>query len=141
MGYSREVMQHYSFAGHGLDLERSMIVQRLQAEVTHLADRAIVAACIDAAKSNGVDDLYLIDEAFLIAALREKIEREKAGSAHGTPAKASWEMLGRECGRPKLRCRRCGYTWTRREGEATEYCQSCGAKMTFRRESQWQTLD
>lgn len=132
MGYSREVMQHYSFAGHGLDLERNMIVQRLQAEVTHLADRAIVAACIDAAKSNGVDDLYLIDEDFLVAALREKIEREKYGAVQ---AKSTWEMLGRECGRPKLRCRRCGYTWTRREGEATEYCQSCGTKMTFGRET------
>lgn len=130
--YSHEVMQHYSFAGRGLDLERSQIVQRLQAEVTHLADRAIVAACIEAAKDNGIDDLYLIDEDFLVAALREKIEREKAGTELPHQAKARWEMLSRECGKMKLRCTRCGYTWKRSDGEAAEYCQSCGAKMNFK---------
>ena len=43
-------------------------------------DDAIIHAIIQKAKKNGITDLYVLNEDFIIAAIREKIERENIKS-------------------------------------------------------------
>lgn len=47
----------------------------IAAKVADMTDHAIWCAIIDAAREEGVTDLYLLDKQFVIDALREKIER------------------------------------------------------------------
>ena len=53
------------------------ITQKIVATCQDLTDKAIVAACIECAKAEGVTDLYLLDRRFVLDALKEKMEREK----------------------------------------------------------------
>lgn len=57
------------------------MVRKIHAEAIDMADEAIVQACIRTAQSVGLTDLILIDRQFVLDALREKIEREKAKEA------------------------------------------------------------
>lgn len=51
--------------------------QTIQAQVIDMTDRLILDAIIQAARENGVDDLYVIDKTFILEAIAEKIERMK----------------------------------------------------------------
>lgn len=51
-------------------------VKRIQAAAIDMTDNLIVQAITQAAKEDGVTDLYLIDKKFAADAIREKLERE-----------------------------------------------------------------
>ena len=51
-------------------------VTRIQATAIDMADNLIVQAITQAAKEDGITDLYLIDKKFAADAIREKLERE-----------------------------------------------------------------
>ena len=56
--------------------------KKLMVEVVKTTDQAIVSAIIEAAKRNGITDLYVLNEDFVMAAIREKMERD-GGKGHG----------------------------------------------------------
>ena len=56
---------------------KDLAVSKVAAQVADIADNAIVSAIIRTAAAEGVTDLYLMDKAFVLAALREKIARAK----------------------------------------------------------------
>ena len=79
-----EKFKHYHLRD-GIDLSVTMgdnpvgcITQRILADCRDLTDEVIVKACVECAKEAGVTDLYLLDRQFVIEALKEKLEREKA---------------------------------------------------------------
>lgn len=59
------------------DMDEYTIINKIKAQVVEVYNDVIVQACIDAAKEEGVNDLYLLDKKFVIDALREKIQRTK----------------------------------------------------------------
>lgn len=52
---------------------------RIYADVVDMTNNLIVDACVKAARLAGINDLYLLDRNFVLDALREKIERTRAG--------------------------------------------------------------
>lgn len=54
-------------------------VAKIAAVVAESTDKAIVNAIVAAAREEGITDLYLIDETFIIEAIRGKMEKEDAG--------------------------------------------------------------
>ena len=59
------------------DMDAYSIINKIKAEIVDVYDDVIVQACIDAAKEEGIHDLYLLDKKFVMDALREKIQRTK----------------------------------------------------------------
>lgn len=68
-------LKHYSIPQqiHGLLDDHA---QRIQAAAIDMTDNLIVQAITQAAKEEGVTDLYLIDKKFAADAIKEKLERE-----------------------------------------------------------------
>ena len=60
-----------------LDMSTFKMVHNVYAEVVDMQEKAIVEAIIKAARNRGIDDLYLIDEKFILEAIQEKMERER----------------------------------------------------------------
>ena len=54
------------------------ITRKVTAQILDMQDKAIVDAIVQCARENGVDDIWLLDKEFVLDALREKIERERA---------------------------------------------------------------
>lgn len=48
--------------------------ERARAQVIDLTDQAIVEAVFEAARAEGINDLYLIDRDFILGAIRDKME-------------------------------------------------------------------
>lgn len=69
---------HFELNPSELDFDTNTFTQRILAHTLDMQEDAIVQACIRTAKDAGITDLFLIDKQFVIDALREKIEREKA---------------------------------------------------------------
>lgn len=54
----------------------NQVYMKLAANVIDMTDKVIVEAVVNAAKKAGITKLYLLDRDFVIAAIREKLERE-----------------------------------------------------------------
>lgn len=65
-------------------LEDKYAVAKISAQVADLTDKVITDAIIAAAMQGGVTDLYLIDRAFIMRAIKNQIEREKCCGTCGT---------------------------------------------------------
>ncbi len=68
-------LQHFIIPQHEFP-ELDDHVKRIQAAAIDMTDNLIVQAITQAAKEDGVTDLYLIDKKFAADAIREKLERE-----------------------------------------------------------------
>ena len=68
---------HLELADFDIFEEVGRIKMKIVAEVVDKTDMAICNAIIDAARAEGVTDLYLIDRDFVITALRNEIARRK----------------------------------------------------------------
>ena len=53
------------------------ITNRVAVEYAEKLDDHIVNSIVQMAIENGVDDLYILDKPFILAAIKEKMEREK----------------------------------------------------------------
>lgn len=80
---------HFGFGQH-VDLSQLMLNQTLLADSTvygftgraavafaKATDEMLLDAIIKKAKEHGITDLYVLNEDFIIAAIREKMDREK----------------------------------------------------------------
>ena len=139
---------HFDFGQH-IDLSRLMLDQMLLADSTiyGFAQKAAVAfvkatddmitdAIIKKAKENGITDLYVLNEDFILAAIREKMERESE-RPHG-----HWEWFDEESGNPidgqerewGWSCSACKDTLKDEYDDPDNpprfnYCPNCGTKM------------
>ena len=52
------------------------ITRKVVAQVLDMQNEAIVDAVVRYARENGVDDIWLLDEKFVLDALREKMQRD-----------------------------------------------------------------
>lgn len=52
------------------------MTKKMVVEFAKSTDRVLISAIIAKAKAEGVTDLYVLDDEFILAAIREKIERE-----------------------------------------------------------------
>ena len=75
-GVKPEPMQHYKFSEPRYHLDFDEVGKLIRAMVVKTTELAIVDAVIKAAEEDGISDLYIMDEKFVLDALREKIERE-----------------------------------------------------------------
>ena len=72
-------LMHYQIQTCEIKLEDTVatLAKKLAAVVDDAADEVIVEAVLEAARAEGVTDLYLLDKTFILDAIREKLEREK----------------------------------------------------------------
>ena len=77
-GKQMENLMHYEFppVPPQISVTIAEVTRNIAAAVEDTTDKAIVAAIIDAARAEGVTDLYLLDKTFILDAIREKQERE-----------------------------------------------------------------
>ena len=69
-------IQHFHLKDVELDPDKElMFPARLYADVIDMTNNLIVDACVKAARQAGINDLFLLDRNFVLAALREKVER------------------------------------------------------------------
>ena len=71
-------LMHYQFPYDVPQIDGTMVElhRKIAAVVAETSDDAIVNAILDVAKEHEVTDLYLLDKAFILDAIREKKERE-----------------------------------------------------------------
>ena len=71
-------LMHYQFPSPDLQIHGTMaeLDRKIAAVVEDTTDAAIVQAVKEAARAEGVADLYLLDRKFIMDAIREKKERE-----------------------------------------------------------------
>lgn len=84
-----KLVQHFDFGGAipemktgpdsfmGYRLERKIAV-----EFVRKTQRFLLQSIIQRAKENGITDLYVINEKFVMDAIREKLEREGKDGVH-----------------------------------------------------------
>ena len=79
-------LRHIRFEGELMrsQLEDKYTVAKISAQVADLTDKVITDAIIAAAMQGGVTDLYLIDRAFIMRAIKNQLEREKCCGTCGT---------------------------------------------------------
>ena len=53
------------------------MAKRMVVEFAKATDQALLQAIIARAREEGISDLYVLDDEFIIGAIREKIEREE----------------------------------------------------------------
>ena len=117
--------------GQHIDLSQTMPEQALLADSTVYGftsqaavafakgtDEMLLDAIIQKAKEHGITDLYVLNEDFIVSAIREKMERESE-RPHGRYD----GFCCSNCGRPVATdCWGGGM-------DANNYCYFCGAKM------------
>lgn len=122
---------HFGLGRH-IDLSQTMLEQTLLADSTvyGFTERAAVAfakatdemlldAIVKKAKENGITDLYVLNEDFILEAIREKMGREnEAQWVPFVPPLSAGDVL--------YRCSKCHRT---ADGGRTPHCPQCGAKM------------
>ena len=112
---------HYILNRMDIDFESSpmRIINKINVEVTNMMDDAIVQACINAARAEGVHDLFLLDKKFVLDALWEKIQRSMRGY---------WKEEN-----SFIKCSLCGTYETKYDHLGNlndfDYCPNCGARM------------
>lgn len=140
-----EKLIHYEFPRNQIQIDSYSHMAEHHAKVAAVvedtADDAIVAAVLEAARAEGVTDLYLMDKTFILDAIREKLEREKLEQEK--PSQATWIYWDGWCGNHDRRiddatCSVCGYQHptvraTKEEWDTRKFlsdtCPGCGAKM------------
>lgn len=128
--YARLDVGRYFNLGDGIckvahDAEGSIynMVMNRAVEFVNLTDRFLTDAIIERARKNGITDLYVLDEGFIMAAIREKREKE-------TPDYWIPFIPPLSAGNTLYRCPRCGKT----SGEGpTPYCPQCGKRLEVRK--------
>lgn len=124
---------HFGLGQH-IDLGQTMLEQALLADGTvygftgraavafaKATDEMLLDAVIQKAKENGITDLFVLNEDFILSAIREKMEHEGENAARWVPfvpPLSAGDML--------YRCSECFRT---ADGGRTPYCPNCGAKM------------
>lgn len=73
-----EPLKHLHFEQH-LTLEDDLahLNVKIAALLLDMTDEAITDAIVEAAKNEGITDLYLLDKQFVMEAIKEKMEREQ----------------------------------------------------------------
>lgn len=78
--------QHFSL-GYAEQIKNSFpgqspytIQMRSAVAFTRETDRMILDSIVQKAKENGITDLYVLNEDFILSALKEKLERERGKS-------------------------------------------------------------
>lgn len=143
-GQTYKTEAHFGLGEH-VDLRQLMLDQTLLADSTlygftqkaavafvKATDDMITDAIIQKAKEHGITDLYVLNEDFIIAAIREKMAREEKFEParwiyKGRAGDASWEIDGRGNCWTVYECSECGYRLC--GAPKTPYCPHCGAKM------------
>lgn len=99
------------------------MVMKQAVEFVNSTDRFLMDAIIERVRKNGITDLYVLDEGFIMAAIREKQEKE-------TPDYWIPFIPPLSAGNTMYRCPRCGKT----SGEdPTPYCPQCGKRLEVRK--------
>lgn len=75
-----EKLKHFHLSEPENHDNPAQITHRIYADVVDMANNTIVDACVKAARQTGINDVYLLDRDFVLAALREKIERMRGGA-------------------------------------------------------------
>lgn len=75
-------MQSFCLNDPVVDQYEMTVTFRYAAEVCDMADEAILEAVVDAARKDGITELYLLDKAFVLEAIRDKL-REKLQKMDG----------------------------------------------------------
>lgn len=70
--------------------------KEILAQCVDLADREIVNAIVDAARENGVTDVYLIDKEFILRAIKNELERMKEETSIETSYDGSNDIRSRD---------------------------------------------
>ena len=68
-------LKHFHFSEPEIHDNPARITHCIYADVVDTTNNAIVDACVKEARRAGINDVYLLDRDFVLAALREKIER------------------------------------------------------------------
>jgi short subunit dehydrogenase-like uncharacterized protein len=74
-----EPIKRYCFKSHMPQMEfadgyaQTQMIMDIVARVEDLRDKAVVDACVAAAREAGIHELYLLDKKFVIDALKEKL--------------------------------------------------------------------
>lgn len=115
----KEKLMGFALNNSSLDMDEGTlrISQTIAAKTEDLQEDAIVQACIEAAKEEGIHDLYLLDKQFVLEALQEKIEREKHGQIN-TMTGSEYQRLAMRTAKP--RCRKLANAGLGLAGEAGE---------------------
>lgn len=71
-----KAMQAFCLNNPVVDVSEMTVTFHFAAEVCDMADNAIRDAVVDAAQKAGITELYLLDETFILEAIRDKL-REK----------------------------------------------------------------
>ena len=72
-------MQSFCLNDPVVNVNEMTVTFHFAAEVCDMADNAIRDAVVDAAQKAGITELYLLDKAFILEAIRDKL-REKLNS-------------------------------------------------------------
>lgn len=87
-----QVGQHIQLAPGTLSIDDSGVgsfftmTKKMVVEFAKSTDQALINAIIAKAKAEGVTDLYILDDEFILTAIREKIEREGHGDEESNRA-------------------------------------------------------
>ena len=73
-------LKHFHLSEPEIHDNPARITHCIYADVVDMTNNAIVDACVKAARLAGINDVYLLDGDFVLAALREKIERMRGGA-------------------------------------------------------------
>ena len=120
-----EFGQHYDLKPAIQAIEQSnggMLYRMVREQMMVFAketDKMLLDAIIKKAKENGITDLYALNDDFIIAAIREKMERE------AEKPRRRWEPITDPYGNLEGWLCSCG----RETKEMSNYCPNCGAKM------------
>lgn len=129
--------QHFSL-GYAEQIKNSFpgqspytIQMRSAIAFTRETDRMILDSIVQKAKENGITDLYVLNEDFILGAIREKMERESKGADAATVTHGKWDRSPSEIGTIDVQsCSVCGCEMTERnQFWNANYCPNCGAKM------------
>lgn len=76
-------MQGFELNDPVVDMDAMTVNFRFAAYTCDMADQAIVDAVVKAAQEAGITQLYLLDRDYVIAAIREKLERDGGADDEG----------------------------------------------------------
>lgn len=116
-------MMALNLDGRILNDDMNSIIMKVQAHVVETMEDAVVKACIETAKAEGVNSLYLLDKRFVLDALNEKIKAK----GHGYWLDDCTSIVCSECGAEYSD--EIIFMNRNLENENPKYCPNCGTKM------------
>lgn len=76
-------MQSFCLNTPVVDTYGMTVTFRYAAEVCDMADKAILEAVVDAARKDGITELYLLDKTFVLEAIRDKLSERLLANTDG----------------------------------------------------------